>query len=1416
MEEVANKVSLFMFSEVNDRWTWSLDGEGLFTVSSARRYINDGLCLLDGSRTRWIKLVPSELIVGFETTHHVFYSCSVASAIVTRILMWRRLLAIGFATYQDWLSWLEGLKIRREVNVYLKGTENYKVWSAAVQLALHTRNKIGFINEKCIREENASPLQDQWDRCNAVVLSWLLGSVSQDVYKGQIFSKNSKVLWDELKETYNKQDGSMIFNLHHKIYTLSQSGMSLSEYYHECNALWRQFNALIDLPDCTCAAAQKVKDHGQLLRLMQFLMGLDDMYNSVRSLILTTEPLPDLRSAFATLSRDESHRNSGSSSKSVKTGPTAFVSRPSNGNNWNTNKTGNNNNNNFGSNRRFGRMSNLVCKHCNMTGHTIDRCFELLGYPSGFKRNNFGQSNTNNATNNDIKAYQSKSVPNTLTNDQYQRLMALLSDTGTTSKTHASIAGTFKINNTVISFYACKFFNINSNISTYSTYIGWIINSGASQHITFCSNFLYDIIDVTGLNLNVSHPNGTVEHVKCIGSYKLANDLIIKDMLVDLGIMFLMGTGSEKEGLYFLDEGKRVNNSNIKSCQVSTNIWHNRLGHPSDQVLIVLKNKLKYLNHIEPDPCEVCHKAKQTREPFPLSVHKTKRLGDLVHLDVWGPYRVISREGFKYFLIVVDDFTRAVWVFLMQSKTENGETERHHRHLLNTARALMFQGGLPLNMWPEYVLTATYLINRLPTAVLSGKSPYECVYKTEPNLLHLKTFCYLCFLTVLNKSDKFGSRADKCVFVGYDFNKKGYKLYNLDQKKFIFSRDVKFYETVFPFKNNSFTKEYVFEENGINDLNFINETNDNSLRSNDPYDDGGDSADNGNKSAPKGSVNSPNDNTIDDAAKDQSHVQTESTYTIDLSGSSPNRKVNQDNQYATEIEVSEGIQNTTDNDDNYESEGEDLEGFGQLFESSDQQAVGQNLRRSSRKSTLPSKLKDYELNKNVKYSINKVINYSHLSIDNLVFTTSLNKIHEPSTYAEAIKDSRSVKAMNQEIEALNRNNTWRFKARLVNQREGIDYEETFSPVVKIVTIRCILTIAVNNKWPLFQLDINNAFLYGELEEDVYMSIPEGYSDQGDKRVCKLVKSLYGLKQAPSKWNEKLTSLLIENGFKQSLNDFSLFVKNDKDVMLILLVYVDDIIVTGNNVDEINKFKQFLGSKFLIKDLGKLKYFLGIKVLDIDNGICLTQRNYFTELLNEFGMLAFKPCSTPIEVNLDDKKVVAKYGDDVPLTGITNYQNLIGKLIYLTMTRPDISYVVHCLSQVMHKPMQSHLRLAFRVLRYLKKEPGLGITFRESDNSDLRVFVDSDWAKCKITKRSITGYSVFLVLWIRKVLADLQVNISLPVEMSCDNSTAIQIAENPVLHERSKHFEIDLFTKGLTISKHNKFCQALGLFNVFHV
>ncbi|GJY79065.1 ribonuclease H-like domain-containing protein [Tanacetum coccineum] len=418
----------------------------------------------------------------------------------------------------------------------------------------------------------------------------------------------------------------------------------------------------------------------------------------------------------------------------------------------------------------------------------------------------------------------------------------------------------------------------------------------------------------------------------------------------------------------------------------------------------------------------------------------------------------------------------------------------------------------------------------------------------------------------------------------------------------------------------------------------------------------------------------------------------------------------------------------------------------------------QNVRRSSRQSVFPKNYNDFVVESKVKYGLEKYVGYSKLNSENFCFVTQLNKTREPKTYFEASKYSHWTDAMNQEMDALLRNDTWelvdlpgrkairskwiykikfrssdeidRYKARLVaqgfGQKEGFDYEDTFSLVVKMVTVRCLLNVVVSMSWPVFQLDVNNAFLYGDLEEVVFMKPPEGYFPSNNK-VCRLKKSLYGLKQAPRQWNAKLTSTLIENEFRQSKSDYSLYTKSDKGVFLALLVYVDDIIITGNSVSEIEKFKVFLKSKFMIKDLGKLKYFLGIEVVDTDKGICLHQRKYVLDLLSEYGMLACKPAKTP----LMSKLVISNEASDKDplLENITDYQKLMGKLIYLTNTRPYISYAVHCLSQFMHSSLTSHLKIAFKILRYLKSCPGLGVHVTKTSGMLLTAYSDVDWAKC---------------------------------------------------------------------------------------
>jgi len=437
------------------------------------------------------------------------------------------------------------------------------------------------------------------------------------------------------------------------------------------------------------------------------------------------------------------------------------------------------------------------------------------------------------------------------------------------------------------------------------------------------------------------------------------------------------------------------------------------------------------------------------------------------------------------------------------------------------------------------------------------------------------------------------------------------------------------------------------------------------------------------------------------------------------------------------------------------------------------------------------------------------------------------------------------------------------------QTYGVDYSDTFSPVAKLTSVRLFISLAASKHWPLHQLDIKNAFLHGDLNEEVYMEQPPGFVAQGEYgKVCHLRKSLYGLKQSPRAWFGKFSDVVQEFGLKKSKCDHSVFYRQSTVGIILLVVYVDDIVITGDDCAGISSLKEFLHAKFHTKDLGQLKYFLGVEVARSKKGIFLSQRKYVLDLLAETGKLGAKPCCTPMVPNVHLTK-----DDGDPLDDPERYRKLVGKLNYLTVTRPDIAYAVSIVSQFMSAPTIKHWAALEQILCYLKGAPGLGILYSDHRHTRIECFANADWAGSRIDRRSTTGYCVFIggnlvswrskkktvvsrssaeseyramaqstceILWIHHLLVEIGLNPLSPAKLWCDNQAALHIASNPVYHERTKHIEVDchfvrekiqenmistgyvktgeqlgdIFTKALNGTRVGYLCNKLGMINIY--
>jgi hypothetical protein len=340
------------------------------------------------------------------------------------------------------------------------------------------------------------------------------------------------------------------------------------------------------------------------------------------------------------------------------------------------------------------------------------------------------------------------------------------------------------------------------------------------------------------------------------------------------------------------------------------------------------------------------------------------------------------------------------------------------------------------------------------------------------------------------------------------------------------------------------------------------------------------------------------------------------------------------------------------------------------------------------------------------------------------------------------------------------------------------------------------------------------------------------------------------------------------GYTQCNGDHTVFYRHSGRHITILSVYVDDIIITGDDSFEMSQLKQKLSKEFEVKDLGQLRYFLGIEIARSPKGIVLSQRKYVLDLLSDVGMLGCRVASTPIEKN---HQLCAQSGDPVDRE---SYQRLVGRLIYLCHTRPDISYAVSVVSRYMHDPRSGHLEAAHRILRYLKGSPGRGLLFKANGHLNVDGYCDADWASCLDDRRSTSGFCVFVggnlvswrskkqpvvsrstaeaeyramsvclseLLWMKGLLSELKLLRRGPLNLWCDNKSAINIANNPVQHDRTKHVEIDRFfikerldegtlklshvnsggqiadclTKGLGVKECSLACDKMGMIDIYH-
>jgi transposase InsO family protein len=948
----------------------------------------------------------------------------------------------------------------------------------------------------------------------------------------------------------------------------------------------------------------------------------------------------------------------------------------------------------------------------------------------------------------------------------------------------------------------------------------------------------------------------------------------------------ILMTGTKIRKKLYLLNMKAIQPTSSQACVASSakeeslSLWHQRLGHVNKHTIQEMAKKnlavgLVIAKNGDSDSvCEGCVYGKQHRLPFPKAGRtRATKIGELVHSDVCGPMGTPSPSGSKYFVIFKDDFSGFRVVHFIKAKSEvfelfknfvnrvenetgnrvvtlrsdnggeyvskefnnylqsqgirhetsaphcpeqNGVAERENRTLVESARTMIHFKGVAQELWAEATNCAAYILNRVATPATSNVTPFETWYGTKPNLSHIRVFGCVAYVHIPKQErNKFDKKSIKCILVGYSDTQKAYRLWDQEERKIRISRDVIFSE--------SSTKGSLIDL--VPDF------------------------------TPTGATQS-------------------SVPTIDAA---------------------------QQEEDAYESSEND-----RVEEATESSSAETELQKRTKKPLPPPREHpDRERRQPQRYGYHAAGTETRDSTPE-PFADCDATDGDPATYEEAVNSTHArewIAAMEDEHQSLLRNGTWelvdlpegrsavkckwvfktkrksndtidRFKARLVakgfTQRKGIDYEETFSPVVKHNSLRAILSVAAAEDMDVIQLDVKTAFLHGDLNEEIFMEQPEGFvCEGGEQKVCRLKKSIYGLKQASREWNSKFDHFLVQFGLNRCVADPCVYYQKDRDSLIILAIWVDDGLLCSRGNSKANEVTRYLNQQFEIT-IAQAECFVGIEISRDRSlrSIHLSQSHAVRRTLQEFNMSECKERGSPA----DKHAALSKNPDyEDKVIDPAKYREGVGRLMYLaTSTRPDLAYAVNQVAQFSNNPGPSHWYALKRIFMYLKNTQHLGITYcKGAQNNVLVAYSDADFAGDVETRRSTSGFVLILnngaiswftrrqrctslstteseyvaaseatreIVWTRRLLQEIGFEQTSPTSLLCDNQGAVKLVKNPELHKRTKHVDVryhfirekedegeivtsyvdsenqlaDMFTKALDTTRFTKLRHEIGM------